>query len=143
MKMIKFLMIAAIAAQLFGFGFLPSSAAAATSSTCNTSSSALLGMPTWYKYLDPQVVDGECELDFDFPDDVGAILLAVIEILLRVAAYAAVVMIIYGGFRYQLSLGSPEGTKNARTILLNAIIGLMVAIFATAIVNLIGRNVIT
>lgn len=106
-------------------------------------SPSLLGFPTWYKYLDPTFNEDtqECELSFNIPDDVGKILLAIFEIILRVVGLAAVGFIIYGGFQYLVSQGEPERTKGAKSTILNAVIGLAIALSATVIVNLIGRNI--
>jgi hypothetical protein len=100
----------------------------------------ILGIPTWYKYLGGEIENGRCSVLFAFPNDIGAILLAVVEIVLRIGAYVAIAMIIWGGIQYQLSQGEPDKTKNARTTIINAIIGLVIAILATAIVNIVGRN---
>jgi TRAP-type C4-dicarboxylate transport system permease small subunit len=66
---------------------------------------------------------------------------AIIEILLRVAAIAAVIFIIYGGFSYTASQGDPEATSRAKGTLVNALIGLAIAVSAAAIVSFIAGNV--
>jgi len=121
--------------------FVPRSAFAATAEACNTSIGGFLGLPTWYKYLNPQFIDGECNISFQFPNDIGKVLLAVFEILLRIGGLVAVVFIIYGGFQYLLSQGEPDRVKGARSTIINALIGLAIAISATAIVNLVARNI--
>lgn len=118
----------------------PTAVQAATAENCTQASGGLLSFPTWYKYLDPQFVDNECQISFVFPDDIGAVLLAVFEIVLRVASMISIGFVIYGGFRYILSQGDPESTKGARQTIINALIGLVVTIFAAAIVNVIARN---
>jgi len=131
----------------FGSMALPAAtASAATRENCGGGSVALgsrfLNFPTWYKYLNPTFQDGECKLDFEFPEDIGKILLAVVEILLRIAGLVAVGFVVYGGIRYVLSRGEPENTKAARGTIVNALIGLVIAASATAIVNLIAGNLI-
>ena len=124
---------------------------------CSSESNGFLGFPTWYKYLDPvQSPDGSCEIALDpgtvaNPDakqnpevvasSIGKVLLAVFEILLRIAGLAAVGFVMFGGFQYLISQGEPDRTKGAKTTILNAMIGLAIAISATAIVNIIGRNI--
>lgn len=129
---------------------LPASqVSAATAAECKTESTSFLGFPTWYKYLDPQFADGECTLKFPVDSEgeesfvlgLPRILLAVFEIILRISGLAAVGFIIYGGVRYILSQGEPEQTKASKNTVLNALIGLVIAMMATAIVNLIGRNI--
>ena len=105
------------------------------------------GIPTWYKYLDGQEVNGECQLlvnaNISDLDSLLGIGLAVVEILLFFAGIIAVSFIIYGGFRYVLSQGEPENTKVAKDAILNAVIGLVIALLASTIVRYIGRNIST
>lgn len=103
-------------------------------------SPSLLGFPTWYKYLNPTFENGQCNIDAPFPESIGKILLAVFEILLRLTGILAVGFVIWGGFQYILSQGEPERSGHARTTIINALIGLAIAVSAVAIVNLIGRN---
>lgn len=127
---------------------MPSTAQAATRENCQGVSDRILQFPTWYKYLNPQysettvdgITSGECNIDFTFPADIGKLLLAVFEILLRIAGILAIIFTIWGGFQYILSQGEPERASNARSTIVNALIGLAIAISAVAIVNLIGRN---
>ncbi len=104
---------------------------------------SFLSFPTWYKFLsqkeDP--VTKKCDITFKIPDDAPKILLAVFDIILRVSGLAAVGFVIYGGFQYILSQGEPEQTKGAKSTILNAFIGLVIAMLATAVVNIIGRNI--
>lgn len=98
-------------------------------------------LPTWYKFLKETTVAGKCTPDFTFPDDVGRILLAIFEILLRIGGIAAVVFIIYGGFQYLTSQGEPDKAKAARTTIINSLVGMVIAIMATVIVNLVAGNI--
>jgi hypothetical protein len=100
-------------------------------------------IPTWYKYLDGQIVAGKCTPMIDFtnnPENIVKVLLAIFEILLFVGGAAAIGFIMYGGFQYLISQGEPERTKAAKSTVLNAIIGLAISMSAVAIVNLIGNN---
>lgn len=117
---------------------------------CSRESSAFLGFPTWYKYLEPRIENGTCTLTF--PKDTAGntdlgraappILLAVFEIILRVAGLVAVGYVIYGGFTYLISQGEPDRIKGARTTIVNALIGLAIAVSATAIVNLFVSKIV-
>jgi hypothetical protein len=73
--------------------------------------------------------------------DIWLIVAAIIEIALRIAAIVAVIFIIYGGFSYTTSQGDPEGTAKARGTIVNALIGLAVAVMAAAIVSFIARSI--
>ncbi|HEU5121660.1 MAG TPA: pilin [Candidatus Saccharimonadales bacterium] len=111
-------------------------------------------LPTWYKYLEvePKTVGSTgqeiCEVQFSLMDggkfngtDVLLVALGVVDILIRIAALVAVGFVIYGGFRYMTSQGSPDGTKAAQSTIINALVGLVVAILAAAIVSFIGYSI--
>lgn len=108
---------------------------------CAEEAGSFLDFPTWYKYLDPEFVDGECKLNVAIPESLPKILLAVFEILLRVAGILAVVFVVVGGFQYLITTGEPDKAKGARTTIINALVGLVIAMLATAVVNLIGNNI--
>lgn len=128
---------------------LPSVANAAPRENCAAESKTFLGLPTWYKYLEPNGSSGDCKLtlpkDSDGNESVilaaSRILLAVFEIILRIAGLAAVGFIIFGGFQYLISQGEPDRTKGAKSTILNAVIGLAITLSATAIVSIIGNNI--
>lgn len=110
---------------------------------CSAGSSNFLGLPTWHTYLDK---DDQCNVQPERYSDgsvhlgltIGAVLLAVIEILLRVAGIVAVGAIIYGGIAYSISQGAPDKTAAARTIITNGLIGLVIASLAVALVGLVS-----
>lgn len=110
-----------------------------------------MGMPTWYEYLDvgdkngdPCAILGPTEKDAEGNDTFSLrlalprIILAIVEILLRVAGMVSVGYIIFGGIKYTLSQGEPDGVEKAKKTVLNSLIGLAVAVLATAIVGLVG-----
>lgn len=99
----------------------------------------LLGLPTWYKYLNSDITAGKCSVIFNFPEDMGKIALAIVEILLRLGGMVAVVFVIYGGVRYIISQGEPEGIAKAKGTIVNALIGLAITIIAVGLVNMIAR----
>jgi hypothetical protein len=98
-------------------------------------------LPTWYKYLNGATDEtGRCAVVFKFPDDIAPIALALVDILLRVGAFVAVMFVFYGGFQYLISQGEPDKVKGAQQTILNALIGLVIALLATAAVTLIGNQ---
>lgn len=100
-------------------------------------------LPTWYQYLGGTVDStGRCSLVFTFPDDLGAIGLAVIDILLRLGAFVAIAYIIVGGFKYITSTGEPDKAKGAQQTITNAIVGLVITLVATGVVTFIGGQLI-
>ncbi len=96
----------------------------------------ILSFPTWYVYLqrDPTT----CNPKITSLTDIWLIVAAIIEILLRIAALAAVVFVIYGGILYTTSQGSPEQTGQAKNTIVNALIGLAIAVIAAATVAFIA-----
>jgi uncharacterized membrane protein YuzA (DUF378 family) len=65
----------------------------------------------------------------------------IINILSVVIGAIAVLMIIFGGFRYVTSAGSAEGTKSARQTIIYAIVGLVVVALAQIIVHFVLNTV--
>lgn len=97
-------------------------------------------LPTWHQYLEK---DGDGRVsDFTFPDDLGAVVLAIVEILLRIGTLVAVAYVIYGGFMFLTSQGEPDKAAGARKTIINAIVGLVIALLATGIVAFLGRQLI-
>lgn len=103
------------------------------------------GLTPWYEYLK---LNSKCEVvNFNiFPSggetsDVPLILLAVTDSLLRLAGMVAVAFVIYGAFQYVTSQGEPERSARAQSTILNALIGLAVALIAVAAISFVGRRI--
>lgn len=115
-----------------------------------------LGLRPWYKGLSDVAKDSTkndvCVIRS--PGDINAtnsqasyfwtIILNISADISLLVGYAAIIFLIYGGFKYILSAGEPGKVAMAKTIITNAIIGLVIAILATVIVNtilaVIGAN---
>lgn len=107
---------------------------ATVSATCDDT---FFGLPVWYKYLEGTCDDITGPMDGDSLDwqaASGRVAIAIVEILIRIGTLVAVGFVIYGGFRYITSQGEPENTKSARQTILNAVIGLVIALIATGAV---------
>jgi len=100
-------------------------------------------VPTWYKFLGDHQSGGKCTPTFNFPADIPRVLLALFEIVLYVGGIVAVIFVIYGGFLYLTTQGEPDRASNARTTIVNAIVGLVITMLSVVIVNLIGRNILS
>lgn len=101
--------------------------------------SHFLGFPTWYEYVHAA---GSCStIQIDNINDVWLIVAAIIEILLRLAGMFAVAFIIYGGFQYLTSQAEPDAVNNARKTIINALVGLAIAILASVTVNFIAGSI--
>ncbi len=103
---------------------------------------SFFSFPTWYKYLEgfTSTVDGTevCTPQIKGINDFWLIGLAIVEILLRIAILAAIIFVMMGGLKYVTSRGNPEKLGQAKTSIVDALIGLAIAIIATAVVGFIG-----
>lgn len=95
---------------------------------------SFLGIPSWHKGL----TDADCNIQLDSVMDIWHIVLNIADMLLRLSIYFAIGFIIYGGVQFVISQGSPDKVAAAKKTILNAVIGLVLSIMATAIVGYIG-----
>lgn len=109
---------------------------------------AFFGLPTWYKYLDAagkvgvDPVTGRCEISRSLQvADLSLVALAIVDILLRVAALVAVGYIVWGGIQFIVAQGDANRTTKARQTIINALIGLIIALISTGLVNFVGTKV--
>lgn len=109
----------------------------------------VLDFPTWYEYLDTTTTktfdpitntkDVEvCTPQIDSAGDIFLVVLAVIDIALRIVGILAVVWVIWGGIQYATSQGEPDRTKAAKDTILNAVIGLVICLLSITLVSFIG-----
>ena len=70
-------------------------------------------------------------------DGDNGLIKTVVNILLWAVGILSVIMIIFSGFRYITSAGDAAKTKSAQSTLTYAVVGLIVAVFAWAIVNIV------
>jgi hypothetical protein len=147
------ILLIALQFLMIGMIFAPAKASAAEEAYCaqyvpSGTGTFVFGFPTWYKYLNPRPVADGCELDplrnaagdldTNYLVKVG---LAFFEILMRIAGMVSLAFVMYGAFQFLTSQGEPDKYAAARTTVVNALIGLTIAVSAVAIVNLIGGNV--
>lgn len=101
--------------------------------------SHFLGFPTWYEYIHKA---NDCStIQIHGLSDIWLVVAAIIEILLRVAGLFAVLFVMYGGFQYITSQAEPEKVNRAKNTIINALIGLVIAILASVIVNFIAGSI--
>lgn len=113
---------------------------AAADPACNK---YLLTFPAWYNNL----AKGDCS-EIVNPTEVGGIqnfiLIAIMNcvgILMQLVVYITVGFIIWGGFKYMTSNGDAGGIAGAKKMILNAVIGLVIAMISIAIVTLVSGNI--
>jgi len=100
--------------------------------------SGFLGMPHWYEYLQ---LGTDCQVtNFSMPGDLLLIALAIIDMLLRVAGLVAVFFVIFGGIQYATSQGNPDATAKAQSTIINALVGLALAMIAVGFVAFLGNK---
>jgi hypothetical protein len=115
---------------------------------CNPGSGSLTEavFVPWYKYLSGETVNGKCspvfpktsKQNYDLAKGVPLILMAIIELLLRISGLIAIGFIIYGSIQYIYSQGSPDSLKGAKSTITNAIVGLVIVMLATGFVQFLG-----
>jgi ABC-type Fe3+ transport system permease subunit len=112
---------------------------AAVGDKCNPSGGGFLGLPKWYQYLDGvREAGGNCAPKLGGINDIWLIGLAVVDILLRVVVLVAIAFILIGGFYYITSRANPDKTKNARNTVIDALIGLTIAVVAIAVISFVA-----
>lgn len=108
------------------------------------SDSGFFGFPNWYKYLtnNDSLKDAsgniQCSPQITALNDLWLVVAAVIEILIRFAALAAIAFVIVGAITLIVSRGEPDKVARARGTILNALIGLVIAIIATVVVSFVA-----
>jgi hypothetical protein len=72
--------------------------------------------------------------------DLGSTTTTIINVIIGIVGFLAVIMIIIGGISYTTSAGDAGKVKKAKDTIMYGIIGLIVAILAFAIVNFVLTN---
>ena len=108
-------------------------------------STALVAAPVAVESASAQVIDG---LNMTKTADtqntsVDTLIRNVINILLWAIGIVSVIMIIIGGIRYATSNGDSNQVTAAKNTIMYAVIGLVIAIFAYAIVNFVFVQITT
>lgn len=101
-----------------------------------------LGLVPWYHYIN---LNPNCEFDASHPfellgshSDLLLILVAIVDDLMRIIGLVAVIFVIYAGIKYMTSQGAPDQTAQAQSTLINALIGLAIALVAIPTISFIG-----
>lgn len=103
--------------------------------------------PSWYTYLGSrmEVRGSHCELkdmtNQEFIQSIPLIALAFVDVALRIAAFVAIAYVIWGGIQFVIAQGESDRTKRARQTIINALIGLVIALIATGIVTFVGSRI--
>lgn len=97
----------------------------------------ILLLPPWYRGL----TEGQDCTVVGPGNDIGGyitkIALNIIEMIIIIVGYIAAYFIIAGGFRFLTAGGDPSVVEKARKSILNAVIGLAIALSAVTLTNFI------
>ena len=96
-----------------------------------------LGMPAWYRGLQDKS-DCSSIKETDIQTMILTIALNILQAAMVIVAYVAVGFIIKGGYMYMGSTGSPDAMAKAKNTIRDALIGLVIAISAAAIVDMVA-----
>lgn len=101
------------------------------------------GIPHWWQYLSGEIDPlNQCVPAFSFPNDLLAVSLAVVDMLLHVAGLVAIVSVIVAGVSYITASGTVEKTASARRRIYNSLIGLAIVAIASGFVAFIGNTLV-
>lgn len=104
-------------------------------------SGGILTFPHWWQYLHKGAFDNSTNcsvIHFKFPGDLFAVALAILDILIYLAGFVAVVMIVVAGINYMLASGNSEKITSSRKSIINSIVGLAIAMVGAGVVSFIG-----
>lgn len=114
---------------------------AALGDKCTLPPSTFFFLPPWWEYLNGATDEiGQCSPAVNFPHVILPIGLAILDILIRLAGFVAIVSIIIAGVGYITSSGNPEKAASARKRIYNALIGLAIVFIAAGAVAFIGNS---
>jgi hypothetical protein len=97
-------------------------------------------LPPWWEFL-PTPQPPECSISFNPPGDIWLVGLAILDMLLRIGGFLAVISIIIAGVQYITSGGSIEKGASARKRIVNSLIGLAIVLIASGAVRFIGNQI--
>ena len=96
-----------------------------------------LKIPTWHSYL-PK--DAQCNVQTDNlgGEVVILVLLGIFDIVLFLAGFIAVIIVIWGGYKFLTSAGEPQKIASARTTIINALVGIVITFVASNVVGFVA-----
>lgn len=108
--------------------------------TASCGGDQFLTFKSWWNGL-PQ--DAKCRVQIPANNlkIVWTIALNLIDDVLQIVAYAAVGYIIWGGIKYMKSVGDPSAIGSAKSTIMNAIIGLGIALSSIAIIRFVFASI--
>lgn len=142
MKKIVSFIASTILCAMIGVAMLP-----ATNTYAADCEKTFLGMRPWYMGLTEKKSDttGASTCVVKSPDGtedgmagfVWKIILNITADITLMVGYVAIGFVVWGGYKYIMSNGEPGNVATAKKTIANALIGLVIALLATVIVNTI------
>ncbi|HSE61932.1 MAG TPA: hypothetical protein VLA88_06630 [Candidatus Saccharimonadales bacterium] len=115
--------------------FVPAATVSARAQACTGDLASFLGLKSWDACI---AKDGNGVPQLDDITDIWHVGIVIIEDLVKIGGYLAVGYFIWGGFKYVKSQGEPGETAQARTIINNALLGLVIVLISVSIIQFIA-----
>lgn len=114
---------------------------AAPGDACDLPTRTFFFLPPWWEYLHgAQDELSQCAPAVHFPHFILPVGLALLDIMIRLAGFVAIVSIIVAGVMYITASGNPEKAVSARKRIYNSLLGLAVVFIAAGVVAFIGNS---
>lgn len=82
-----------------------------------------------------------CQNKSEGETKVKSVMKSVVDVLLMTVGVISIIMIVVGGIMFALSSGDASKVTKARNMVIYAVVGLVVALFASAIINFVFNKV--
>lgn len=115
--------------------FVPATSVSARAQACTGDLASFLGLKNWDACI---AKDGNGVPQLDDITDIWHVGIVLIEDFIKIAGYLAVGYFIWGGFKYVKSQGEPGEIAQARTIINNSLLGLVIVLISVAIIQFIA-----
>ena len=103
-------------------------------------STAFFGLRPWYEGLTESAGTGcviKTPTEDELPTFIWKIVLNILIDISVLVGYVAIAMVAWGGYLYMFSRGMPDRAEKGKKTLISAVVGLLIAIFASVIMNTI------
>jgi hypothetical protein len=109
------------------------------------SPNTFMGLKPWFYYMPDAAFEGvTCNIDdfdiFSVTNGLVPVALVVADDLVIIAGLVAVAYVIVGGVQFVTSQGEADRTKRARETIINALIGVVMAVVAASVVSFVGQK---
>lgn len=74
-------------------------------------------------------------------DPVGPYVQRIVNVAIPIAVIACFILLVYGGYLMSSSEGNPDKLQEAKSVITNAVIGLLVVLLSTVILLIIGNTI--